>query len=99
VKIWRTRGRLARRERREPDAALRPDPIEIGSSTSHWARAAQPNLLMEPNLSSDLSHDVDLTLPLLRDIGWFANSGPAGAGRAARRSACRATARRRLERP
>jgi hypothetical protein len=26
---------------------------------------------MEPNINPDLTHDVDLTLPLLRDIGWF----------------------------
>jgi hypothetical protein len=26
---------------------------------------------MEPNINSDLTHNVDLTLPLLRDIGWF----------------------------
>lgn len=26
---------------------------------------------MEPNINSDLAHGVDLTLPLLRDVGWF----------------------------
>jgi hypothetical protein len=47
-----------------------PDPDEPGSSVSHWDTSAVPNLLMEPNLSGDLPHTVDLTLPLLRDIGW-----------------------------
>jgi hypothetical protein len=47
-----------------------PNPDEPGSSVSHWDTRAVPNLLMEPNLSSDLPHTVDLTLPLLRDIGW-----------------------------
>jgi hypothetical protein len=47
-----------------------PNPDEPGSSVSHWDTSAVPNLLMEPNLSGDLPHTVDLTLPLLRDIGW-----------------------------
>lgn len=51
-----------------------PNPVDAGSSVSHYDRSASPNLLMEPNISSDLDHSVsppnDLTLPLLRDIGW-----------------------------
>ena len=47
------------------------NPIQPGSSISHWDTIAFPNLLMEPNISPDLPHAVDLTLPLLRDIGWF----------------------------
>ncbi|HVG38718.1 MAG TPA: PA domain-containing protein, partial [Pyrinomonadaceae bacterium] len=54
-----------------------PDPADPGSSLSHWDTIARPNQLMEPNLSGDLTHSVkppqDLTLPLLRDIGWFAD--------------------------
>jgi Domain of unknown function (DUF4214) len=59
-----------------------PNPIESGSSVSHFDRSAAPNLLMEPNISSDLDHSVappnDLTLPLLKDIGWNSsvNSSP-----------------------
>ena len=51
-----------------------PNPVEGGSSVSHWDSSAFPNLLMEPNISGDLSHSVmppqDLTLSLLRDLGW-----------------------------
>jgi len=47
------------------------NPIQNGSSISHWDTIAHPDLLMEPNINSDLTHNVDLTLPLLRDIGWF----------------------------
>ncbi len=51
-----------------------PDPVEGGSSVSHWSTAATPNQLMEPNISSNLTHSVtppqDLTFSLLRDIGW-----------------------------
>jgi len=47
-----------------------PNPSQPGSSISHWDDIASPNLLMEPNISDDLEHRVDLTLPLLQDIGW-----------------------------
>ncbi len=47
-----------------------PNPLEPGSSVSHWDTGATPNLLMEPNINGDLGHGVDLTLPLLRDLGW-----------------------------
>jgi hypothetical protein len=47
------------------------NPIQGGSSISHWDTIAFPNLLMEPNINSDLTHNVDLTLPLLWDIGWL----------------------------
>jgi hypothetical protein len=51
-----------------------PSVLASGSSVSHWDITAFPNLLMEPNISSDLTLQVsppkDLTLPLLKDIGW-----------------------------
>ncbi len=53
-----------------------PDPDEPGSSISHWDTSATPNLLMEPNINDDLGHDVDLTLPLLRDLGWRSDAVP-----------------------
>src|SRR5262249_37190660 len=57
-----------------------PNPIEAGSSVSHFDRSASPNLLMEPIISSDLTHNLsppsDLTLPLLKDIGWIAANAP-----------------------
>jgi uncharacterized protein DUF4214 len=51
-----------------------PNPVDPGSSVSHFDTTASPNLLMEPNISNSLTHNVgppsDLTLPLLQDIGW-----------------------------
>ena len=51
-----------------------PDPVQPGSSVSHWDTTLTPNALMEPFINSDLTHSVrspqDLTLELLRDIGW-----------------------------
>jgi hypothetical protein len=47
-----------------------PNPVVSGSSVSHWDTSASPNLLMEPAINGDLLHRPDLTLSLLRDIGW-----------------------------
>lgn len=46
-----------------------PDPLEPGSSVSHWA-AGPWVLLMEPSLSGLLFNEVDLTIDLFGDIGW-----------------------------
>ena len=48
-----------------------PTTFESGSSVSHWDKSAFPNLLMEPVINGDLTHSLDLTPVLLRDIGWF----------------------------
>lgn len=51
-----------------------PNPLQPGSSVSHYTTDAKPNQLMEPAINGDLTHTVeppaDLTLPLLQDIGW-----------------------------
>jgi PA domain len=51
-----------------------PTEVRPGSSVSHWDVTATPNLLMEPNANGDESTALrapkDLTLPLLKDIGW-----------------------------
>ena len=55
-----------------------PFPVVGGSSISHWDTVAFRNLLMEPAINGDLTHNVkapdDLTLELLRDVGWFADA-------------------------
>ena len=52
-----------------------PNPVAPGSTISHWDTIAFPNQLMEPAINGDLTHSLkppqDLTLPLLRDVGWF----------------------------
>ena len=47
-----------------------PNPVQPGSSVSHWTVDTFPNLLMEPSLNTSLFDDVDLTIPLFKDIGW-----------------------------
>lgn len=52
-----------------------PNPVVSGSSGSHFDTIAFRNLLMEPAINPDLTHNLkapdDLTLELLRDVGWF----------------------------
>jgi hypothetical protein len=48
-----------------------PNPLEQGSSISHWDISATPDLLMEPFASPTVPlGEVDLTLPHFRDLGW-----------------------------
>jgi hypothetical protein len=47
-----------------------PNPVESGSSVSHFSSDAFPDLLMEPALNESIFNKVDLTLPLFQDIGW-----------------------------
>ncbi len=51
------------------------NPVQSGSSISHYDSIAFRNQLMEPAINADLTHEVippyDMTLALMRDIGWF----------------------------
>jgi hypothetical protein len=47
-----------------------PNPVQSGSSVSHFHSDSFPNLLMEPALNRSIFNKVDLTLPLFQDIGW-----------------------------
>src|SRR5262249_60637556 len=53
-----------------------PNPVQSGSSVSHWDVSLFPDQLMEPNDSGDLTHivtaPIDLTSSQLIDIGWTA---------------------------
>src|SRR5688572_7347871 len=55
-----------------------PNPLVGGSSVSHYDSVASRNLLMEPAINPDLTHEVsapdDLTHELFLDIGWFPDS-------------------------
>jgi hypothetical protein len=48
-----------------------PNPVQPGSSVSHWDTSCEPSLLMEPALTPGLSSNTDLTTALFADIGWF----------------------------
>ncbi len=45
------------------------NPVQQGSSISHWEASAFPNLLMEPALAVS-GGDTDLTFPAFSDEGW-----------------------------
>lgn len=57
-----------------------PNPVQPGSSVSHWNTTATPNQLMEPSINGNLTHNVtppqDLTFSLMRDIGWCSGACP-----------------------
>ncbi len=53
-----------------------PNPLEPGSSTSHWDTVLVPDELMEPFLA-DGAQDL-VTTNLMEDIGWSLLSGPGG---------------------
>jgi hypothetical protein len=66
--------RLAGTDQQRRILLYTPTELESGSSVAHYTTGAKPNQLMEPAINGDLTHQVepprDLTLPLLRDIGW-----------------------------
>ena len=47
-----------------------PATFQAGSSVSHWSTTASPNLLMEPSITRTISPDLDLSILLMKDIGW-----------------------------
>ncbi len=48
-----------------------PLSFQGGSSISHFSTAAFPSLLMEPNITSGLPINLDLTRQVMRDVGWY----------------------------
>ncbi|HEV7668759.1 MAG TPA: PA domain-containing protein [Thermoanaerobaculia bacterium] len=54
------------------------NPVQPGSSISHWDTSHFPNSLMEPAINADLNppvNDVDLAFEHFQDIGWFKLDG------------------------
>ena len=49
-----------------------PNPVQPGSSKSHFDVSATPNFLMEPFINPDLNptRNLDLTDDLFHDVGW-----------------------------
>ncbi len=48
-----------------------PDPVQPGSSISHWDTSAFPNLLMEPAINPGLPFlGLDVTPGAMEDMGW-----------------------------
>ncbi len=49
-----------------------PNPLQIGSSVSHWDTVATPNQVMEPSYTGAL-HMPTMERALFRDLGWKLN--------------------------
>lgn len=56
-----------------------PNPVQPGSSGSHYDTALAPNALMEPAINDSLNAalNLDITPNLLKDTGWVLNGGNA----------------------
>ncbi len=56
-----------------------PNPVQQGSSFSHYDTSTSPNALMEPAITASLAanYNVDLTPALFSDEGWTLNPGNA----------------------
>jgi hypothetical protein len=56
-----------------------PNPVQPGSSGSHYDTALAPNALMEPAINDSLNAalNIDITPNLLKDTGWVLNTGSA----------------------
>jgi hypothetical protein len=75
------------------------NPIQPGSTVSHWDPLSRPDLLQEPLAGPAAPHDLRMELALFRDIGWrtvcgngTVNSGEAcdeGADNGAPTATCR----------
>ena len=50
-------------------------PVDRGSAVSHFDPLARPDLLMEPFARKLPTHEVDLTLSVLSDLGWSTTCG------------------------
>ncbi|HEX8602105.1 MAG TPA: PA domain-containing protein [Pseudoduganella sp.] len=74
AKLGSDPSQLAGTDRQKRILMYTPTTFSPGSSVSHYTTAASPNQLMEPSINADLTHELvppkDLTLPLLKDIGW-----------------------------
>ena len=74
AKLGADESQLAGTDRQKRILMYTPTTFAPGSSVSHYTTAASPNQLMEPSINADLTQEVvppkDLTLPLLKDIGW-----------------------------
>jgi hypothetical protein len=73
-KFERSKTLLAGADAQRRVTMFTPNPYQPGSSVSHYNTTATRNLLMEPAINADLTHSltapIDLTLELLKDIGW-----------------------------
>ena len=53
-----------------------PNPVQLGSSVSHFTNTVKPDQLMEPGIASGRAiHDLGLAQPLLQDLGWIFEAG------------------------
>jgi hypothetical protein len=65
--VWK--GVIVETEHGSKPLMYAPDPVEGGSSVSHWDKSNSPNLIMEPS-ATDAFTDISLERQLFDDIHW-----------------------------
>ena len=72
-------GRLAGADANGYALLFSPNPVQQGSSFSHYDTSTSPNALMEPAITATLAanYNVDLTNALFQDEGWQLTAGNA----------------------
>lgn len=80
--IAKLQGVLAGADAQGHPFLFAPNPVQPGSSFSHYDASSLPNLLMEPAINDSLvaNIDVDLSTALFQDEGWELNPGTARIG-------------------
>jgi PA domain len=78
VTIGLNLGRRAGTDLQDRPQLYASTPIAAGSTLNHWDPIAFRNLLMEPSINGDLTHNLippfDLTLAEMHDMGWFTDA-------------------------
>ncbi|HKB09260.1 MAG TPA: PA domain-containing protein [Vicinamibacterales bacterium] len=78
VTIGRNQARRAGTDLQERPQLYASTPIAPGSTLNHWDPIAFRNLLMEPAINGDLTHNLippfDMTLAEMHDMGWFTDA-------------------------
>ena len=76
MRVWIDPTKLQGADDQGRPRLFMPNPVQGGSSGSHYDTAAAPNLLMEPAINDSLysAANLDITPHLLADIGWQINA-------------------------
>src|SRR5262245_41268522 len=78
VTIGKNQARRAGTDLQDRPQLYASTPIAPGSTLNHWDPIAFRNLLMEPAINPDLTHNLiapfDTTLAEMHDMGWFTDA-------------------------
>jgi MYXO-CTERM domain-containing protein len=77
AKLWNNPGRAVGTSPSGQVFLDATDPVKEHTSVTHWDPMIMPPLLMQPEYVQT-NHELDLTLPLMHDLGWPSGTGGSG---------------------